>query len=436
MSRWRLNGWRDFSLQRRLTLTLTGFCLLIAGLFSLYALAFAYTVEDQFFTAMLEDEAQRQRSAHQRLGAWQPTSNPDVRLYASSSQFPADLIDSFRAQPQRREFAGTQGRHYHLLQMLDPGQKSAWLVAEVSQKLVFRQMRGTVFDILLYSTLALLLLALLLAWWLAHSAALPVTALARTIAALKPDQLPAQLPANDSRAEVGVLTRGLNDLIERLRQFVEREQTFTRDVSHELRTPLSVIRCAAEQVAALPALAPAAKPHLELILSATTQLQQTITTLLTIARETHCRELRDAPCRLLPLLERVVIEQSPLLAGKNVALDLRIDSIAQSPLPEAILHILLSNLIGNAFAHCNPDSRVEIYLAQDRLHVVNQSGHEIDNAAAASAFAKHPDSTGFGLGLSITQRLCDRFGLNLRFDLAGPSARASFALLERGQVLY
>ncbi len=403
------------------------FTLLITSLFSLYALAFAYTVEDQFFEAMLASQAQEQLAYFARNGEWPTISDPNLKRYLSIAEMPEELASVLEREPKRKEIAGAQGRHYHLHSMaLASGEKS-WLVAEVSQQLVFRSMRSVVLEILLFSALGALMTALLLAWYLARNTALPISSLSAQLAQMQPEQLPAQLPQNTSLSEVGVLTRGLNRLILRVREFVEREQNFTRDVSHELRTPLSVIQCAAEQLIAQEELGSAAKIQLGLILQGSVQLQQTISTLLSIVREAHCSHASAATCRVLPVLERVVIEQAPLLGDKAIELTLDIDERLHAQIAEPILHIVLSNLLGNAFAHSEPDSSVRVWTHNRRLVIGNLS-HNGLSAQAAEAFHKHPASTGLGLGLSIVQRLSDRYDLALRLTQEHGFIQASFAL--------
>lgn len=415
--------WRDLSLRGQLWVAFTAFCLLTTGLFSLYAFAFAYSVEDEFFATMLEEQAQRQLQHFAKHGQWLDDKS-GLQMYFEIAQMPADLGRVLAQEPRRSEVAGTQGRHYHVVRMALPDHSEAWLVAEVSNKLVFRRMRGTVLEILIFSTLSLLLAALTLAWFLARTTALPITRLSMTLAALNPQQLPENLPCDAGVSEVGMLTRGLSELVQRIRKFIAREQSFTRDVSHELRTPLTVIRCTAEQLLTKAALEPEVQSSLNLILQASAQLQQTVHTLLVIAREENA-DIPQTPCRLTPLLEQVVLEQAPLLADKTVELRLNIAHDLQILGREPVLRIMLANLLGNAFAHCDSPSAIEVFVRDERLCIRNTSQYPIAEESF-EAFHKHGASTGFGLGLSIAQRLSERFGLALQCRRDGDWVEASF----------
>lgn len=402
------------------------FCVLSAGLFSLYAFVFAYTVEDHFFATMLEQQAQRHQQYFVRHGRWPITDQSDLQVYSNVADMPLEIRDVLELEPGRNEIAGQQGRHYHLLQMNQPLGAPAWLVAEVSSKLVFRRMRGTVWRILGYSTLGLLLSAMLMAWYLARVTVLPISRLSATLATLKPNQLPVQIPQDDSLSELGVLTRGVNELIQRVREFVQREQEFTRDVSHELRTPLTVISCAAQQLLAQSQSDCATGENVQLILRSSAQLQQTVHTLLLLAREENANA-EHGTCRILPLLERVVVEQSSALGEKDVQLTIAVHYEHVASIHETVLHLVLSNLIGNAFSHCDSPSKIEIGAGERRIYIRNQTAFEFD-AALIDAFQKRSSSPGFGLGLAIVQRLSDRFALDLQLVAQSGWFEASFAL--------
>jgi signal transduction histidine kinase len=416
-------------LQSRLMLAFAGFALFVATLFGLYAVAFMYAVEDAFFDAMLEQEVAAQERHHAANGRWADPRDPGMRIHLDSTSFPDDLKALHDAEPRRREFPGRDGRHYHLKPMTPPPPAApAWLVAEVSSQLVVRPMRDGVFLLLALSGLLIVALALLTGWWLARRTARP---LARLVAVVD-DMSPARLPRDFAHAfqdhEVGILARGLEALAGRIEAFIVREQEFTRDASHELRTPLAVIRSAAERLMAEPGLSDAGRQHVGHMRQSALQLEQTVATLLSLAREDQPGGT-EAPIPVLPVLERVIVEQSPLLEGKQVAVEVDVPQSARLALPGPVLHILLSNLVGNAFAHTDAGD-VRIDVEGGRLRIAN-SGGGIDPALRGQLqqpFSKREGSGGFGLGLAIVRRLCDRYAIDLRIESVDDRAIASIAI--------
>lgn len=416
-------------LRNRLMLAFAGFALSVAALFGLYAVAFMYATEDAFFDSMLEQEAAAQLRRHAIDGRWSEPQQAFMRVYPDPQHFPADLLAARQSEPWRSEFAGRDGRHYHLkaLQPAAPEQ-GAWLVAEVSRQLVVRPMRDRVLQWLGWSALAVIALALAIGAWLARRSTEPLSRLAALVDRMAPNRWPQRIAEGFPDDEVGVLARGLDAMTERTQAFIEREQTFTRDASHELRTPLAVIRSAGERLLTEPALSAASREHLLHLRQSAWQLEQTVTTLLTLAREAPV-VLPDAPIALLPVLERVVIEQAVWLDGKPVEVEVDVPGEARIDLPQPVLHILLSNLIGNAFAHTEAGI-VAMDVADGRLRIANR-GHPLPAGLRErlhEPFRKREGSAGLGLGLAIVQRLCERYRVDLRLDEEAGAMLVSLAL--------
>ncbi len=413
-------------LRNRLMLAFGTFTVVVAAVFAVYVLLFVYSVEDHLFGAMLDREAATQLRHHAAQGAWATPRDGFVKVASASTALPDGIADVLRAEPQRREFAGAAGRHYHL-RALDPpagtGQR-AWLVAEVGSLLVVRPMRMQILQLLGWTGLVVVALALLLGGWLAHRITVPLSRLADAVQDATPEHLPPHFADAFPNDEVGLLARRLEDLIARVRAFVEREREFTRDASHELRTPLTVIRTATERLATEASLTDAARGSLDHIAQSARQLEQTVATLLSLAREEASpAATRNTP--VLPVLERVVVEQSPLLDHKPVEVAIDVGRDAATTLPSPVLNILLSNLIGNAFAHTR-EGRIVIAVESGTLCISNPGAgiREMD----FQPFAKGEHSAGFGLGLSIVRRLCERHGIDLRIESTPSQTIARFPI--------
>jgi signal transduction histidine kinase len=403
-------------LHRRMMAIFTGFTFGVAALFALHAVNFMYVVEDRFFNGQLAEEAGFQVQQHAATGSWSAPRSAHIRLHVQPDTFPEDLSPAYARHPQRREFPGSAGRHYHVLRFETASADVAWLVAETSAQLVVRPMRDRVLQLLAWSAAVVVALALLIAYWLARRTAAPLERLAAMVESMRPGELPDSLPGRFPHNEVGVLAHGLESLIRRVRAFVAREQEFTRDASHELRTPLAVIRSASERLAVEPGLGADARRHLEHIRDSAAQLEQTIATLLALARE-DTRAGAWEPERVLPIIERVVVEQSGLIEHKPVTVDVRVPATATLAVPAPVLHILLSNLVGNAFSHSEA-GEVRIDMDAGGLRIANR-GHPMDAGLRSSIhepFSRREGSAGFGLGLAIVHRLCGQHDLELEFD--------------------
>lgn len=387
-------------LRTRLTRAFGLYALVLATIYTLHALFFAYTVEDEFLDRDLRQIAATLTAEHEARGDWPEPLPPGISLHRSAASFPAEIRASFEQEPGRREFFGQAGRHYHLLRFPHAGE-DGWLLAEVSDRLVFRQMRREVVVLLAGTAGLALILALLLAMGVARRTTAGLSALSAEVERLDPDALPRELPALPGLddAELAILRRGLDRLLQRVADSLDREQSFTRDVSHELRTPLAVIVASAEALSRAETPAETRSAALARLGTASVQLGETLDALLALARVPPRSEAQGTP--LLAAVEQVIVEQAARRPREDLALDLQIPAAHRTTLRPALLRILLANLIGNAFAHAAAGP-LRIELREGRCTIRNRIPREPESG-----------EPGLGLGLSILRRLDERYRLGL-----------------------
>lgn len=420
---------RPLRLRSRLMLAFAGFSVVAALLFGVYALVFMYATEDALFDNLLRAEAAMLEAGHVRNGQWERPRNDYMQVYTDSSALPDGIAETLAQEPRRHEFSGSDGRHYHLRALHGRDGVEAWLLAEVSSQLVVRPLRSRVLNLLGGSALALVVSALLLAAALARRLTAPLARLTAQVENSTDGELPRGLAQGSGEDEAGVLARALDALVQRVDALLAREREFTRDASHELRTPLAVIRAAAEQLDSEAGLSDAGRRQLAHLRQSALQLQQTVTSLLALARNEDAALRSDRPLPLLPLLEQVVVEQAALLDGKAVEVQVDIEAALLTSVPLPLLHVVLSNLVGNAFAHTQA-GEIRIGARGGRLFIANPAPPlPADEAARLQQpYAKGQHSDGLGLGLAIVRRLSERHGLALQLEFAEGRAIASFLL--------
>jgi signal transduction histidine kinase len=262
----------------------------------------------------------------------------------------------------------------------------------------------------------------------------PVAQLAKLVADIDPEKLSDEdhKRIESSRFgddEVGVLARTLERTLERISAFVERERYFTVSASHELRTPITVITGALELLEQSDLSATDVKAVAR-AKRATLDMKTTIEMFLCLARETD-DGLYDEQFLVMPLVSQAIDQQRYLLSGKFVEVeidfvDVEIDDHAKPRVcghPQAF-SIAVNNLVRNAFEHTlDGQGPVTIHIKEHELFVTNQVSSGADERhTPAEAAASH----GYGLGLAIVQRLCERNGWS--FSLHAGEARVAARL--------
>ncbi len=401
------NSEKFHSLSRKIVSQFCFFTLLISTVWGIFCFILMYNIEDEFIEREVRQEALFLQQSFDQNKSWPTPRVTYMTLYFSKNTLPNDIKQRFIADPSRKEFSGENDRHYHLLAL--PQSENTYLVAEVSEMLLVRPFTKGILKLMLITGVILTLLAFIIAWQLGRKTAKPLKQLADLVDGVAPEQIPDKFAQQFPKNEIGILAQTLEAAMTRINQSLLREKCFTRDVSHELRTPVSIIKNAVEVYRSQRA-TEANNPVIERISQASTQMEQTVTTLLTLAREEHTL-VDKKQVKILPLIEQSIIDQSHLINNKPIQVEVHdncnVEVLAQS----GMLTVLLDNLIGNAFQYTQ-HGKVIVEM-HDKTLIVADTGPGIEPSISdniTEAAVKGRQSTGYGFGLSIVKRLCEHQG--------------------------
>lgn len=203
--------------------------------------------------------------------------------------------------------------------------------------------------------------------------------------------------------ELDSLANRMNFAFERLQESVEKEKLFLRHASHELRTPLAILASNVELLDKLserPERSDAEQAAFVRQYQALDDVRLLIETLLWLNRQSESPPQPES-LQLRGEIDKVVKRYQYLLGPRPVSLSIKGDGGAIQGTGAAV-HIVLSNLVRNAFQHTT-EGEISITVAPDNVSIENTC-----SATADRETADQVDEYGFGLGLELVARVCER----------------------------
>ena len=245
----------------------------------------------------------------------------------------------------------------------------------------------------------------------------PLRELTRQVAQSRPHNLPLDISGRFADDEIGFLAKTLEESLQRIQSFVEREKAFTRDASHELRTPVTVIKGALELIEQLPVYTDKSlHGPLERVKRSVKGMAITIDTFLWLARE-DAFETTDQACDVAAASRETFEEYAHLFKSRPVTASFRQLGSPAIDAPDAVFKIAVSNLLRNAFYH-TPKGDVCLTVKPNAVEVFNSTAFDMPGNLrdVTAPHVRGKNSEGFGLGLAIVKRLCERFNWHLTID--------------------
>lgn len=287
------------------------------------------------------------------------------------------------------------------------------------------------FLLLLIAIPLALVLAALAGQSIAKRALRPLDQMTTRAERITASNLRERLDVSDEHDELGNMARVFNHLLERLEQAFRQLQSFTADASHELRTPLAAIRTISEVALEKPTDAEAYREALGNVLEESSRLNQTVDSLLLLAKAESSPPGESQPIFAVDDLVREVIALLEILGEERgikiiqrhvelAAVDVHAD--------RSLMRIALMNVIHNALKFSPQDSVITITFAHPNaswLQIsIRDEGPGIPQGEYAKVFERFFTSSdhstanisGVGLGLAISKLIVERSGGHIGFD--------------------
>lgn len=413
-------------LRARFVVALLLFTAALAGGFGLAVSQFIEVLESELQERLLQRELSEFVEAYRRDPNIAPPNSAGLDGYILRPGQPSQI------PPQVERIApGSTGEIRidnvdHFAARHDVGDARLYLVLDISN---VEALEDRLLALALVFILASFVAATALGLALSRLVTRPVSRLADLVTSLDPSDRGQSLRATFDDRDIGMIAAAFDRYMQRIDEFVVREQTFSDVASHELRTPLAIVQSGVQLLLEEQGLSERGRERLERIHRAALQMNGLIEALLFLAREED--RSTATTCALDEVLRAAVDAHRE--AAANGALELHCEIAApQAVGASAVMaHVVVGNLIDNAIQHAER-GRIDVRLEPGRL-VVQDTGKGIASEEMARVFDyryRGPQSRGMGLGLYLVKRICDRLGWHIqasslpgagtRFDVVFP----------------
>lgn len=255
-----------------------------------------------------------------------------------------------------------------------------------------------------------LVLVLGLLAWIARVGLRPVDVLAADIAAADLDKR-----IDEARpAELVVIARRLNELLERLDTAFARERQLTAEVAHELRTPLAGLRATIEVALDRERAPERYRDALVQSLAITKQTERMVESMLSLAKlDRGIVELDNRDVEIDGLVREVLAHHAAQIADRELAVATHLEAVTRRTDP-VMLASVLHNLVDNAISYSEPRGSITVDVEPRTIRITNTGCTLDDTSHVFERFwrgdAARTAGTHAGLGLAIAKTLVELLG--------------------------
>ena len=291
---------------------------------------------------------------------------------------------------------------------------------------------------------SVLILATLLARFLARRALKPISKIIQTARNIGQGQVLSQrIPVFKVQDELGQLALTFNEMMDRLENSFAQMRQFSSDASHELRTPLTVLQGQNELILSKPR---DPKEYQEVIISNLEEINymsKVLEDLFAISKSDENQILLNCKPMDLSVLAEEVCKHAEVLAGdKDIAIIIAFLEPVKINGDEVRLRQMIWNILHNGIKYTQSGGELKVSLLEEAgfaLLSIQDTGIGIPEKDLTSIFdrfyrvdkARSRDEGGSGLGLSICKHIAEahkgeikvesKLGIGSRFKIRIPT---------------
>ncbi|GAB3172314.1 sensor histidine kinase [Telluribacter humicola] len=330
-----------------------------------------------------------------------------------------NLLDEIR---EKKEVETTEGDSEVVGLLYNDGEETLVVLASAYDRFG-RSKLANLRNTLLYGLLVGISLTVILGIYFAGNSLRPIAHINNQVSTITERNLRQRLDEGNRRDEIAQLAINFNTVLERLHQAFEQQRSFVSHASHELRTPLAALKSEVQLAERFAKDDPAIQEVLHNLMTDTERLISITNSLLFLARSfENISQMTTTKVRIEDItffakdeLLTVHPEYRIFIDYENIPSD-ETHTVIQGN--EELLKRVILNLIDNACKYSS-DNTARILFATDATYCILRvidSGIGIDSDDLPYIFdpfyraANARSYSGFGIGLSICQRIIDIHG--------------------------
>lgn len=356
----------------------------------------------------------------------------ELQLYSSSKD--SVFVDTFLNKNPIRQIQ---------IPLLDKNKKIGYIIIAMSldeASMVLNNLKNT-----LFVTFPLILILLfLIARLIAGRSIKPVTLITATSRRITKDNLKDRIVLPQNKDELYVLSKTINDLLDRIESAVEREKQFTSDASHELRTPLTVLKGTLEVLIRKSRSQSEYEEKIKFSISEVNRLNNLVDQLLLLARfENQKQSLKIDKIYLNAIVLEVIAFYANEINKKEMKISSHFSKEYYIKSDNYLVSTIISNVISNAIKYSKQKGEIDINISKNNsstICIISDNGigiakedlDKITNPFYRSNPTLNPDIKGSGLGLSIVKKIVQL--LDIEFTIESEVNQGTKIILTFNQI--
>jgi signal transduction histidine kinase len=285
----------------------------------------------------------------------------------------------------------------------------------------------------------ILIVLFLIARLIAGRSIKPVTMITETSRRITKDNLKDRIVLPQNKDELYVLSKTINDLLDRIENAVEREKQFTSDASHELRTPLTVLKGTLEVLIRKSRTQAEYEDKIKYSITEVNRLNNLVDQLLLLARfENQKQSLKIEKVYLNALILDILTLYSGKINTKKITINHSFSKDYFIESDNYLVSIIISNIISNAIKYSEEQGEISIILSKKEgktictisdngIGIATEDLDKIFNPFYRSSPTNHPEIKGSGLGLSIVKKIAQL--LHTKFEIKSEINHGTIVIL-------